>query len=151
MVLQWLKSDSAIITRCSRSRRSASLIALKVISRTWKSQICSSLQSVHRLALAEITVFKASNSVPVCYCFVNVFIQPCDTGSTVSHACLGCLQCAPVLRAFRQTPGTILGLLRLDLTGCGQFVFFVFVIFVVQSSVWLFLYSDRCSREAALQ
>lgn len=94
---------------------------------------------------------RPSHSVPVCCCLVNVFIQPCDTGSPVSHACRDCLHPAPALRAFRLMPGTILGLLRLDLTGCGQLVLFVPFVFVVQSLFWIFPFPDRCSQEATLQ
>lgn len=67
--------------------------------------------------------------------------KSCDAGSPVSHACRGCLLFAalrpplpsppatlslrPPLRGFGLKPPTVLGPLRLDLTGCGQFHVFV--------------------------
>lgn len=93
---------------------------------------------------------RPSHSVPVCCCLVNVFIQPCDTGSPVSHACRDFLHPACALRAFRLMPGTILVLLPLDLTGCGQLVFFVLFVFVVQGWLWIVPFADRCSQEATL-
>lgn len=118
----------------------------------WKFQICLGLWSIHGSTLAGIIILRprrGHHSVPVCCSPVNVFIQPCDTGSPVSHAWWGCLQFAPILRVFRLTSGSILGFLRLDLTGCGEFDFFVLTIFAIQSL--LLLFPDRCSGEAWLQ